>query len=94
MSGIIKFCKKYKEKKINDADLAVGDTGAGFGYIRKINFHVGYTEYAPMMSTLGEYPTILDLDQEDIDYLYNKYSKQLREEKKRKLQKIEDEYKI
>jgi len=93
--GYIKFCRKYKDKQENDEKLRLEKDPNGF--VLKINFQVGYTESAENLMHLGtftQYPTILDLDQEDIDYLYDKYSKRLQEEKKARIADIEKEYKL
>jgi len=85
----LEFCKKYKRKlecnEMLEKELHIDS-------IEKLTFHLGYeVKYPCIITTQGPYK-IFELDNEDIEYLYNKYSKKVVEEMKKKLEKIIEEY--
>lgn len=100
MSNYKDFCKKYKQKLKNDKDIK-DNPKEGYEYFHdtreRIKFYVNVKETAPgfsILTTSGFYNGInlFELDDEDIEYLYNKYNKNLIEERDTKILKIKEEY--
>lgn len=92
---ILEFCNKYKEKKENDEYIknnpeppkVYNDSRA------RIQFTIAVIEHIPAMFG-GNCPnTLFALDDEDLEYLYNKYSKRLQDEMNQNIEEIKEKYK-
>ena len=99
---VLKFCKAYETKVVNDKKIKeieskgdVIETHMIAGHIDRINFKVSYSSQSPICFMFGT-PNMntINLDKEDLDYLYKKYSKKLQEERADRIAKVEAEYKI
>ena len=82
-TGVRDFCKAVLKKVKNDKDIEENPVEILWADCRdRISFGVCIIKSAPGIQILGfrkHFPDLI-LDQEDIDYLYNKYSKKLTEE--------------
>jgi len=73
-----KFCKSYKEKLELDKDIKDTENNRPWtDYRDRIKFVVVENRTCPGYLRLSLYPgeTVLTLDEEDLQYLYNKYKK-------------------
>ncbi len=94
-TGIIDFCKKYEEKLINDKDIAEREMKRMDDLRDRITFRVNVLSICPaIMKIFIEYGgnTLFDLDEEDLKYLYNKYSKKIKEEMQENISEIKKMY--
>jgi hypothetical protein len=96
--GYLEFCNKYKKKLVNDKEISERKEGKVEPYddiTDRINFRVNMTRAAPGYEVLGinNGDDFFILDQEDLDYLYAKYSKRLNEEMEKNIQEVRDQYK-
>lgn len=93
-TGIKEFCLKYKKKIINDKEIQKASVQPLQDFRERINFYVTVRETAPGYFTMGvnSGDTLIKLDNEDIEYLYQKYSKKLQEEMEENINKIKKEY--
>jgi len=90
------FCKKYKEKLYNDKDIKENKTSFVNDYRDRINFYVLERTNNPNTYYIGGVyhgDTLFCLDEEDLKYLYNKYSKKIKEERDKNIEDIKEEYK-
>ena len=74
-TGIRDFCNAVIKKIKNDKDIKENKKEWQHDYRDRISFGICIIEKAPGLRVLGfngYYPELM-LDQEDIDYLYNKY---------------------
>lgn len=86
------FCKNYKEKLKNDKDIKDNDLDPFNDFRPRIYFNVKMTvSYARCYDHEGQ--TLFNLDQEDLEYLYNKYSKRIESEMEQNIEKVKDSYK-
>jgi hypothetical protein len=95
MSERLNFCKAVLKKKANDLDIKVKPLDPFMDYRDRVNFFITMTEFSPGTFPSMQYgiPTrLLRLDEEDIDYLYNKYSKLLKEELNEQIDKLTARY--
>jgi hypothetical protein len=93
-NGHKRFCQKYKEKIKNDIDISA-EKLAPFEDIRdRISFYVSMQSYCPMtvFSFDGRMEPIFELDREDLEYLYDKCFKKLKEEMDDNIKEIKKEY--
>lgn len=91
-TAIIDFFKKYEEKLINDKDIAERDMNRIDDLRDRITFRVNVLSICPaIMKNFIEYSgnNLFDLDEEDLKYLYNKYSKKIKEEMRGNISEIE-----
>jgi len=83
---IIDFIKKYKERNKNQEIIKnrkpLNSHEMISDYVNRINFHLCYSAYCPATIHFGgpRYTELLELDEEDIQYLINKYSRKLNKE--------------
>ena len=90
------FCKKYKQKLVNDEDIKKNKQDTLTDCRDRIKFKVHQFEDAPgyyranYMGYSGS--SLFELDAEDLQYLYNKYSKKLEAEMNRNIEKVKQEY--
>jgi hypothetical protein len=91
------FCKKYKEKLIVDKDIAENVTDIFKDIRPRIKFKLVVDEHIPNTIFISNYPSIgiplFVLDKEDLEFLYNKYSKRVKEEMEQNIEKIKENYK-
>jgi len=95
-TAIRDFCRKYDEKLINDKDIAERDIPTFNDLRDRITFRVNVLSICPaIMKSFIEYSgnNLFDLDEEDLKYLYNKYSKKIEEEMRGNISEIEKMYK-
>lgn len=89
------FVKKYLEKLKNDKDIRDNKIEEPylFDFRDVIKFHVAYRSRFPAETSMEmiSIPTI-NLDDEDLEYLYNKYSKRLKKELEDNIEAINNEY--
>lgn len=93
------FCSKYLLKVKNDSEIKekpmdqIGDWTMDFR--ERISFRVHYYTYIPGGSIIGrpDMPTIT-LDEEDLKYLHNKYSKKLNDELEKNIEELKKKYNI
>jgi tRNA G46 methylase TrmB len=100
MSKDIKiFCSKYKEKLKNDEDIKTNtDISPFFDFRERISFYLSYRKYIPAsfeINIIGynNDTSLFELDSEDLEYFYKKYSKKLNQELEKNIEKLKDEYK-
>lgn len=94
---IKEFCKLYHEKIKNDLEIKNNPKSPFEDYTDRVTFSISFGKYAPAFFKVdfGRYPnTLFALDQEDLDYLYNKYSKKLQEELDANIEALKKEYNI
>lgn len=94
-TSIKDFCKKYEEKLINDKDIAEREMKRMYDLRDRITFRVNVLSICPsIMKSFIEYGgnTLFDLDEEDLKYLYNKYSKKIKEEMQENISEIKKMY--
>ena len=76
-TGILEFCRRYKEKLMLDKDIEDNPPKTLMVDHRdRITFRLNMTRKAPSTYTLHGYDrgiNLIDLDYEDLEYLYNKY---------------------
>lgn len=91
---INQFCKKYLEKLKNDKDIAEVKLDFFQDYRERIGFCI--TEYSntPNCHYLGMYlgSNLFFLDEEDLKYLYEKYSKKLQDEMNKNIEYVKQVY--
>lgn len=91
---IHQFCKKYLEKLKNDKDIAE----VKLDYVQDLRERIGFcvTEYShtPGCYHLGLYHgnNLFFLDEEDLKYLHDKYSKKLQDEMNKNVDEIKKLY--
>ncbi len=81
-SDILQFCKAYK-KSISKNNK------------NNISFSICLETTIPTnFIILSSHDILLELDNEDLKYLYDKYSKKLKSEKQKAIKKIENQYNL
>ena len=94
-TGIKDFCIKYKEKLKNDKDIKENQKDFLCDYRERINFNLNIHVTRP--NSLWEMPhngqKLFRLDEDDLEYLYKKYSKKIHEEMEQNISEIKDRYK-
>jgi len=90
-TGYRDFCRKYKEKLKRDLEIKIPNSD---NLRIKFIFNIEIVEKFPVAVF---YPPdkkyLFTLDDEDLVYLYNKYSKLIRDELEENIKKIKEEYK-
>lgn len=92
---INEFCQAVIKKTKNDKLIKEEKLDWQYDYRERISFGLIIMEKAPGIQLLGftgYYPKIT-LDQEDIDYFYNKYSKKLDAELEKNIKELKQQYK-
>lgn len=94
-TGIRDFCVKYKEKLKNDKDIKENQLDYSRDFRDRISFNVNmYTSHPNIMWSFGyNGQNLFTLDSEDLEYLYNKYSKKIEAEMEQNIVKVKDRYK-
>ena len=94
MSKILEFLDKYEKKKIQDSKDDIS-TSRRVWDKHYYTFSLNLRECFPGMMTLGmpNGYSLIELDDEDLEYLYNKYSKLKKSElaDKRKKEHLQEE---
>ena len=90
-TGYRDFCKKYAEKLKNDKYIKENKSS---DYTDRIDFNVNMYVINPSSYWTGQYngQNLFMLDEEDLKYLYNKYSKKMEDELKQNIAKVKDSY--
>lgn len=93
-TGIKTFCLKYKEKLNNDKDIEEKKLISIEDCRDRISFYVNITSTIPAYLTMDSLQghNLFRLDNEDLEYLYNKYSKKLDEEMETVIEKLKEDY--
>ena len=94
-TGIRDFCVKYNEKLKNDKDIKENQLDFSSDYRDIISFNVNMYVSCPNTMRMGEYngQNLFRLDEEDLEYLYKKYSKKIKAEMEQNIAKVKDSYK-
>lgn len=95
---IKRFCEGYKQKLKNDKEISErpkDDILSAFNdFTERITFSVNMREWSPGIMYMGQYngTNLIALDEEDLKYLYNKYSKKIKDEMNKNISSIKKEY--
>jgi hypothetical protein len=93
-NNIKEFCELYKEKIINDKDITDKEIDCWIDFRERISFSLSSIKYCPGVITINATSNVLiELDDEDVLFLYNKYKTKLNSELEAKIDKIKQEYK-
>ena len=89
-SPYTEFCLKYKEKLRKDKEIEQFKLDPMDDYRERINFGLNLYSFYPMHYKVGDYggTQFFMLDNEDLEYLYNKYSKLLQSEMDEEIKQI------
>lgn len=94
-TGIRDFCINYKKKLKNDKDIKENQIDFLYDYRERINFslnmNVTYPSSLPSWQYDGQ--NLFRLDEDDLEYLYKKYSKKILDEMEQNISEIKDRYK-
>ena len=91
-SSILNFCDHYKKKLESDESFRIKPREP-MDYRDTISFTVG-VKYSCMMGFgLGHPNTLITLDDEDLKYLHDKYSKLLLKEMEENIEDVRNAYK-
>ena len=92
-NGYLKFCKNYKEKLELDKDIKENKLSFFEDFRDRITFKLNMAKSCPHTITFGDTSlSLFTLDQEDLEYLHNKYSAKLEEEMKKNIEEIKNKY--
>jgi len=91
---ILDFCEAYLEKLRTDEDIRENPMDWGDDYRDRICFKVGFTRNNMHYwgTFLGGTAFIMELDKEDLKYLFDKYSRKLQEELNTNIFQITEKY--
>lgn len=94
-TGIRDFCVKYNEKLKNDKDIKDNKLDFLRDFRDRISFKVNmYTSCPNIMWSSGyNGQNLFTLDDEDLEYLYKKYSKKIEAEMEQNVAKVKNSYK-
>lgn len=93
-TGIKDFLIKYKEKLENDKDIKENNIDYSIDHRDRISFNLNVKSSDPIsFPSFDQGKNLFELDNEDIEYLYNKYSKKIDSELQQNIEKIKEEYK-
>ena len=84
---ISEFCTYYKNKKINDKDIEENKLHPTDDTRDRITFGLSVHISCPMVFVPNR-KTLFKIDDEDLEYLYNKYSKKIDEEMNKNLDDV------
>lgn len=94
-TGINRFCKKYL-MKLEDAKKQLEEKTANitspFFTKETIDFKVCLNVSYPLAYVGGNDISLFTLDEDDLKYLYDKYSKKLQEEMERNIEEVKKMY--
>ena len=87
--------QKYNEKLKNDKDIKENQLDFFSDYRDRINFNLNMHVNCPNTMWKGQYngQNLFKLDEEDLKYLHNKYSKKIEAEMEQNIAKVKDDYK-
>jgi len=85
------FCVKYNEKIKNDKDIKDNQLYFFSDYRERINFYLNI--HVSCLHYIGNGQNLFMLDEEDLKYLYKKYSKKIEAEMEHNIAKVKDSYK-
>lgn len=90
-TGVLQFCENYAKKLKSDEDFKVNPR-TWQDYRDEYSFTLSVKTHCPMV-IMGQYSSeLITLDDEDLKYLYDKYSKKLEEEMKQNLLDVQKAY--
>ena len=91
---INQFCKKYFEKLKNDKDIEEVKLDYLYDYRERIGFYVTEYTFTPhcYYTGINTGNRLFVLDDEDLKYLHDKYSKRLQDEMNKNLEQIRQMY--
>jgi len=94
-TGYRDFCEKYNKKLKNDKDIKDNKLDFLRDFRDRINFSVNMYIACPNTMCRWDYngQNLFRLDEEDLEYLYNKYSKKIEAEMAQNIAKVKDSYK-
>ncbi len=95
-TGYRDFCEKYKEKIANDKDIRENEVDFQRDYRDRITFSISIYSTCPQAvrsPRMFDETTMFTLDEEDLKYLYDKYSKKLEAEMEANIAKVKGSYK-
>jgi uncharacterized protein YneR len=93
---IVTFCNNYLEKLKADKDIAENQIEVFEDYRDRIGFSVHVHRSCPNIRYLGQGQSgygLFFLDNDDLKYLYDKYSKKVDEEMQRNIDEVKQVYK-
>ncbi len=93
-TGYLDFCKAYNQKIKNDKDIKENSQHPLYDSRDRISFRINVIEICPAMRPIFGYngSSLFTLDQEDLEYLFNKYSKKAQEELDKNIEEIKNRY--
>lgn len=93
-TGYRDFCEKHNEKIANDADIKENESTKFTDFRKRIGFSVNIKESSPGTMWIFGYSgdDLFVLDAEDLEYLYNKYSRKVQEEMDKNIEDIKNSY--
>ena len=93
-TGIKNFCIKYNTKLKNDKDIKENQLDFFCDYRDRISFRLNVISTSPNSYWLQPYPceNLITLDNEDLEYLYKKYSVKMKEEMEMNIAAIKNDY--
>jgi len=89
------FCDKHREKLLLDEDIMANKMDSFDDMRDRVNFGVSVYISTPNVYPMGlgsNGTHLFNLDEDDLKYLYDKYSKKVVEEMKQNIKEIEDSY--
>lgn len=87
------FCKNYLLKLKNDKDIKENKLDIFCDYRERISFNINMYKTAPGFLRINNHTeNMFILDDEDLKYLYDKYSKKLQDELNENINKLKKEY--
>lgn len=94
-TGLRDFLIKYKEKLANDKDIKENQLDFTSDTRERISFNVSVSSTCPnrYFSLRDNRENLFRLDDEDLEYLYHKYSKRIKSEMEQNIEKVRDSYK-
>lgn len=97
-TGYRNFCKTYKEKLETDKDIEENKQSIFEDHRKRIWFYIcsdySYPMQLPSFIPYKMGAKLFNLDKEDLDYLYNKYSNKIEEELQRNIEELKKDYDI
>ena len=91
------FCKGYKLKLVNDKDIKEIPKKFSLSDTRdRVVFSVNMENSCPAFTKSWDYngTNIFELDNEDLEYLYNKYSGRVADERIKDIKRVEELYNL
>lgn len=95
MSNLLEFKNKIEEKVKSDKILKGESKKTDnhiLNFVGDISFHLCYHEYLPLQISGRHLISVINLDEEDLEYFKNKYFKKLDEELNNKISDLKKQY--